>query len=93
MKNIGIKIKELRTERKLTQNELATALNITQDSISLWEKGKRIPDTQYVVLLAMYFDVSADYLLGLEDETGAKTYAQNSYYNNGTHNGDVNFGK
>ena len=31
--------------------------------------------------IAIYFDVSADYLLGLEDETGAKTYVNNSFNN------------
>lgn len=51
----------------MTQNQLAEALNVTQDSISLWETGKRIPDTQYVVALCKFFDVSADYLLGLSD--------------------------
>lgn len=81
MRNIGLKIKELRAEKKLTQNDLANVLNVTQDSISLWEKGKRIPDTQYIIMLAIYFDVSADYLLGLEDETGAKTYVNNSFNN------------
>ncbi len=87
MLNIGTRIKELRKDKNLTQNQLATFLNVTQDSISLWEKGKRIPDTQYVVLLAVYFDVTADYLLGLEDETGAKTYINNSF-NNFSNNGN-----
>ena len=67
MQNIGEKIRDLRWEGNITQNKLAEALNVTQDSISLWETGKRIPDTQYVVALCKYFDVSADYLLGLLD--------------------------
>lgn len=70
----GERIKELRKEKNLTQSDLAKILNVTQDSISLWEKNKRLPDTPYIVLLAMYFGVSSDYLLGLEDETGAKVY-------------------
>ena len=68
MNNLGLKIKELRIEKELTQGELAKILGITQDSISLWEKGKRIPDTPYIAKLAAYFDVSTDYLLGLSDE-------------------------
>lgn len=71
MNNLGLKIKELRIETELTQGELAKVLGITQDSISLWEKGKRIPDTPYIAKLAEYFDVSADYLLGLSDDLGA----------------------
>lgn len=73
---IGTRIKELRTEKQMMQRELAAVLNVTQDSISLWENGKRIPDTQYIIALALYFGVSTDYLLGLEDETGAKTNPQ-----------------
>lgn len=64
------RIKELRLEHELTQKELATALNITQDSISLWETSKRIPDTCYVIQLADFFGVTTDYLLGREDDFG-----------------------
>lgn len=65
--------------KRVTQKEVADALNVTQDSISLWEMGKRIPDTTYIVLFAKYFEVSADYLLGLEDESGAM--ATNAFNN------------
>ena len=41
----GERLKELRKEKGLTQNDLAKVLNVTQDSISLWEKNKRLPDT------------------------------------------------
>ena len=68
MKMIGQTIKELRKEMDCTQSKLADVLGVTQDSISLWENDKRIPDTQYVVAMAKFFDVSADYLLGLSDE-------------------------
>ncbi|MDE7296804.1 MAG: helix-turn-helix domain-containing protein [Clostridia bacterium] len=67
MTNIGNKIKMERTAKKLSQSELASALGITQDSISLWETGKRLPDTQYIILLCKFFEVSSDYLLGLEE--------------------------
>ncbi|HBF44270.1 MAG TPA: hypothetical protein DDW16_01320 [Clostridiales bacterium] len=65
---IGKRIKELRIEKNVTQKELAKSLNLTQDSISLWENNKRIPDTMYIILLCNYFNVSADYLLGLKNE-------------------------
>ena len=65
MERIGERIKDLRKEFNITQATLATQLGVTQDSISLWENGKRIPDTQYVVALAQYFQVTTDYLLGL----------------------------
>ncbi|MBQ8425378.1 MAG: helix-turn-helix transcriptional regulator [Clostridia bacterium] len=64
--NIGKIIKELRLEKGLTQTELAKILNTTQDTISLWELGKSNPDIIFVIELAKYFDVTSDYLLGLE---------------------------
>lgn len=68
MKDIGGRIRELRKEMDCTQNKLADVLGVTQDSISLWENDKRIPDTQYIVAMAKFFDVTTDYLLGLTDE-------------------------
>ena len=75
MENIGKRIRIERMEKGITQNELARMLGMTQDSISLWEKGKRIPDTQYVISLCKVFGVSADYLLGLEDDFGVRVPA------------------
>lgn len=66
----GNRLKELRKEQNITQSNLAKILNVTQDSISLWEKNKRVPDTQYIIQLADYFNVSADYLLGRSDDFG-----------------------
>ena len=68
MDKVGHIIKELRREMDCTQNKLADILGVTQDSISLWENDKRIPDTQYIVAMAKFFDVTTDYLLGLTDE-------------------------
>lgn len=67
---ISMRLKELRLEKELTQKELAEKLGITQDSISLWEKGKRIPDTGYIIKLCEIFQISADYLLGRTDDLG-----------------------
>ncbi len=68
MNTVGSVIKEERTQRKWTQSELAARIGVTQDSISLWEQDKRVPDTQYVILLCKVFGISADYLLGLLDK-------------------------
>ena len=64
--NIGKLIKELRVEMKLTQTELAKKLNTTQDTISLWELGKSFPDIFSLIKLSQIFNVSTDFLLGLE---------------------------
>ena len=64
---IGKIIRQLRKERRLSQTELAQEIFTTQDTISLWELGKSLPDAMSIVKLAKFFEVSADYLLGLED--------------------------
>lgn len=55
-------------------------------SISDWTNGKVQPTAENIYTVAVFFNVTADYLLGLEDETGAKTYN-----NFGVHNGNVHF--
>ncbi len=64
------KIKELRKEKGLTQKGLATALNIGQSTISEWENGMYEPTASAIRQIAIYFDVSADFLLDLIDEFG-----------------------
>lgn len=63
---IGKILKELRKEKKMTQTDLATLLCTTQDSVSLWELGKSYPDIITLIKLSKIFEVSTDYLLGLE---------------------------
>lgn len=58
-------IKQLRKEKGLTQVELAEILNIDQTTISKWELNRATPDTQILIRLSKYFDVSTDFLLGL----------------------------
>ena len=69
---IKYKIKELRKEKELTQKQLAVLLNKSETGLASWEQGLSEPSVNDIRLLCMIFDVSADYLLGLEDETGAK---------------------
>ena len=64
---IGDIIKSLRIEHKMTQSQLATLLFTSQDTISLWERNKSYPDVKTVIKLTQIFNVSADYILGLED--------------------------
>ena len=73
---LGMIIKELRNEMNCTQSQLADVLGVTQDSISLWENDKRVPDTQYIVAMAKFFDVTTDYLLGLTDEYESIRFSQ-----------------
>lgn len=65
--NIGERIKELRLDSGWSQTTLADKLFVSQDTISLWELGKSLPDIENLVKLCQLFRVSADYLLGLVD--------------------------
>ena len=64
---ISGRIRELRKLNNLTQTQLAEKLQTTQDTISLWELGKSYPDVNSLILLCKLFDISADYLLGLQE--------------------------
>lgn len=61
---IGKRIKTLRNERNLLQKDLAEQLNLSQQTISLYESEKRQPDYQILQSIADFFNVSVDYLLG-----------------------------
>ncbi len=67
MKKFSERLKELRIEKGLTQRELAKATNLSQSALVHWEKDRRVPGADAVIALAQFFDVTADYLLGLED--------------------------
>ncbi len=69
----AIRLRETRKEMKLTQKELAVAVNTTDDSIFSWENGRSQPSIEMIRLLCKTLEVTSDYLLGLEDETGSKT--------------------
>ena len=64
----GQRIRELRLERELTQSQLAKELNVTQKSISKYETEFLDLSTDMIVALCKFFNVSADYLLGLTDQ-------------------------
>lgn len=61
------RLKELRTEKGLSQAQLSKDIDFSQSAIAYWETGERTPNAQAIIALAQYFGVSADYLLGLED--------------------------
>lgn len=58
------RIKELREKSNLTQAELGNQLNLSQITISGYERGYREPDLETLLKLADFFNVSIDYLLG-----------------------------
>ncbi|WP_144461031.1 helix-turn-helix domain-containing protein [Siminovitchia fortis] len=64
---LGDRLKKLRNERKITQEELGKKVNVIKVSISGYENGNRNPDTETLQKLADFFEVSTDYLLGRTD--------------------------
>lgn len=66
------RLKELRIENGKTQKEIAAALNTTDDSIFSWEKGRSEPDIETIKKICLLFDVTSDYIIGLENEDGTK---------------------
>jgi len=61
------KLKSLRREKGVTQDEVAKELGITKSCYSNYEQGLREPSYAILVKICKYFDVSSDYLLGLSD--------------------------
>lgn len=64
---IADKIKILREKRGITQAELARKLGVTRSGVNAWEMGISVPSTQYIAELSVFFGVSVDYLLGLNN--------------------------
>lgn len=67
MKVLSERIRTSRKEKQMSQAELAVLLNTTNDTVSLWELGKRDPSVEDLKKLCEIFNVSSDYLLGLSD--------------------------
>lgn len=67
------RIKELREKKGLSQEELAKKLNISQQAISLYEKGDREPKLETWQKLADFFNVPVDYLLGISKDRSTLT--------------------
>ena len=63
----GERLKELRQEKGVGQVELAKCLDVSKGIISLWENGLREPTMSSLIVLAKFFNVTIDYLVGLEN--------------------------
>ena len=59
-------LRDLRKEKGISQETLARDLGVSKSTIGLYETGDTLPDARTLYDLAVYFDVSADYLLGLQ---------------------------
>lgn len=64
MKTVDFRLKELRKLKKISQLKLAMDLNMNQNTISRYENMEREADYKTLIMIADYFNVTLDYLLG-----------------------------
>ena len=75
-KKFATRLKKLRVDKELSQEGLAKALKTYQTNVARWELGKVIPNAETLIQLAVIFDVTVDYLLGLHNNPSI-SYASN----------------
>ena len=66
MDGLGETIKQLRKDNHMTQVQLAEKLNVSKGLISMWENNVNEQKASFIRKLAIVFNVSSDYILGLE---------------------------
>ncbi|MBQ9624803.1 MAG: helix-turn-helix domain-containing protein [Clostridia bacterium] len=67
MKQFNERLKELRLQKHYTQKQVADDLKMTVSALSQYENGKRTPKNSVLIRLAKYYNVSSDYILGMDD--------------------------
>lgn len=70
--NFNEQLREIRKLHGMTQKDVYTLLQVSPNCYASWEQGRTQPDIDRLKTLCRIFDVSADYLLGIEDEYGIK---------------------
>lgn len=90
----AIRLQKLLNENKLTKYRLAKDFNCSKSTVTNWCEGITDPKAEEIAKLAIYFDVSADYLLGLENEDGTKMTKAvhiSDSFNNFNNSGTIKF--
>ena len=67
MNKFKIRLKELRKESNITQKKLSENINVTEDCVHNWERGRSEPSILDLINLSNFFEVSIDYLVGKTD--------------------------
>ena len=67
IKGIGERIRRLREQMGISQTTLAKEFNCHYTAVSKWENETRFPTLEDLVILSKFFNVTTDYLLGLQD--------------------------
>lgn len=61
--DFGKQIRQIRTGRKLTQEQMAAMLNVSRQAVSNWENNKNLPDLELLILISKVFSLSLDQLI------------------------------
>ena len=77
MTSLGERLRELRRSRKVSSEELGTALGVSGEAVRLWETDRRFPRKEFLERICEYFGVSYDYLMGITDIPNAEV---DTYY-------------
>ena len=72
--NYNDKLKWIRNSQKISQKQIADVLNIKQQQYSRYEKGTNVMPITYLIEICKFLDISADYILGLNDEIKSYNY-------------------
>lgn len=65
--DFGYRLRDLRTQKRLTQTQVANRLNLSKTTISGYENNTKTPSLEVLTQLSIFYGVSSDYLLGLEN--------------------------
>lgn len=68
MVNFGERLRQLRTDNKMTQGQVASRVGVATSAISSYESGVRLPSYTVLIKLSRLFHVSTDYLLGAKSK-------------------------
>lgn len=66
--NIGKTLTEKRKEKEITQDEVANYMGVSKSAVSKWETGQSYPDITFLPMLAAYFNITIDELIGYEPQ-------------------------
>lgn len=73
----GVRLKELRKEKRLTIDECSADLGINRSTYNGYERRFRKPPIEFLAKAAQYYNVSTDYIIGLTDERDPKIVESN----------------
>lgn len=77
---LGVRLRELREAKNLSQKEAASRFGITNFQLSRYETGKANPDPDLIAKFAEFYEVSSDYLLGLSDVRNTEKQPEGRFF-------------